>query len=625
MDQKFLRYYNSELQYIREMGSEFAKRYPKVAGRLSLDGLECEDPYVERLLEGFGFLSARIQYKLDAEFPKFTQHLLEIIYPHYLAPMPSMTVVQFQPELSEGGLAEGYKVPRHTALRGLLAKGEQTPCEFRTAHDVSLWPLEITKAEYISGIVLPSDLIDPHLSPPKAAFKLRLKATAGLTFDQLSLEQLVVYLHGSDEFPMHVYEQLLGNSIAMVVQPASSDPSWQRVIDKRHIRGLGFDEQEAVLPYRAQSFKGYRLLHEYFAFPHRYLFVELGGLGEAAQRCAENELDIFILLDRSHPALVQKIDASAFKLFCSPAINLFQKRADRIHLNTKEHEYHVVPDRTRPMDFEVYQVNDVVGHGAGVARKKRFLPFYTSGDFALREEQNAYYTVHRDARLLSTREQRKGPRSNYVGGEVFVSLVDAQEAPYSTSLRQLAVDTLCTNRDLPLHMPLRIGSTDFTMETGAPVNAVRCLTGPTKPKPACAEGDTAWRLISHLSLNYLSIVDSDDQQGAAALRELLRLYGHISDSHIAKQIEGVKSVTAAPVTRRIPTAGPIAFGRGLEVTVTMEESAFEGTGCFLLGAILDRFFAEYVSINSFTETVIKTDSRGEIMRWPLRIGQRHVL
>lgn len=625
MDPRLLKYYNSELHFMREMGGEFAKQFPKIAGRLGLDGFECSDPYVERLLEGFSFLAARIQFKLDAEFPTFTQHLLEMVYPHYLAPTPSMAVVQLQPDLSEGALAEGFTVPRQSALRSLIGKGEQTPCEFRTSHDVTLWPLEIAEAEYVTNtLVLPS-INESHLPTAKAGFRLRLRTTAGLTFDKLSLDHLPLYLHGSDEIPMHIYEQILANSVALVLRSTSASTPWQKVVDRSHIKRVGFNENEAMLPYGAQSFSGYRLLHEYFAFPGGYLFVDLSGLGEAVSQCAEDELELFILLDRINPVLEHKIDASAFAMFCSTAINLFPKRADRIHLNSRENEYHVVPDLTRPMDFEIYQVTGMVGHGTGEHRQQAFLPFYSSDESSFRSENSAYYSVRRESRLLSIRQQRYGPRSNYVGSEVFVSIVDANEAPYSTDLRQLAVTTLCTNRDLPLHMPVAAGKTDFTLESGAPVESIRCVVGPSKPKPSYAEGDTAWRLISHLSLNYLSLVDSDEQKGAAALREILRLYGYITEAHIEKQIEGVLSVAAVPVTRRMPIDGPISFGRGLEVTVTMDEAAFEGTGCFLLGAILENFFAKSVSINSFTETVIKTDRRGEIMRWPARIGRNQVL
>ncbi len=625
MNPKLLKYYNSELHYMREMGSDFAKHYPKVAGRLGLEGFECADPYVERLLEGFSFLSARIQYKLDAEFPTFTQHMLEMVYPHYLAPTPSMTVVQFQPDLTEGALADGFTIPRHSALRSQLAKDEQTPCEFRTAHDVTLWPITITEAEYITNTLELPKLKTPSTRVLKAGFRLKLKATVGLTFDKLSIENLPVYLRGSDELPMQIYEQILAAGVALVIRVNINGETIEYVIDKSHIQREGFNQNQAMLPYGEQSFSGYRLLHEYFAFPRGYLFINLSGLQEAIQHCTSDELEIFILLDKINPLLEHKIDTTTFGLFCSTAINLFTKRADRIHLNTKENEYHVVPDLTRPMDFEIYHINSVQGHGTGENRQQAFLPFYASDESAYRNESSAFYTVRREPRLLSSRQQRYGPRSNYIGSEMFVSLVDSAETPYSTDLRQLAITTLCTNRDLPLQMPIGAGKTDFTLESGAPVESVRCVISPSKPKPSYAEGDTAWRLISHLSLNYLSLVNSDEQQGAATLRELLRLYGYITEAHIEKQIEGVTSVSTQPITCRMPIDGPITFGRGLEITIMLDEAAFEGTGCFLLGAIMEDFFAKYVSINSFTQTVIKTDKRGEIMRWPVRIGRRQII
>ena len=239
--------------------------------------------------------------------------------------------------------------------------------------------------------------------------------------------------------------------------------------------------------------------------------------------------------------------------------------------------------------------------------------------------QRAFYTVHRLPRLLSSHQRRVGPRSSYIGSELYLALVDADEAPYSGHLQQLAVSTLCTNRDLPLHMPVGRGETDFTLNSGAPIKAVRCVTGPTHPRPSRAHGDTAWRLISHLSLNYLSLMDHDDQQGAMALRELLALYGDLAEASVRKQIDGMISVRSQPVTRRAPVPGPIAFARGLEVVVNLDESAFEGAGAFLLGAVLERFFAKYASINAFTETVVRSTERGEIMRWPARIGRRQIL
>ena len=625
MDPRLLHYYNRELQHIREMCGECAKEYPKIAARLGLEGFECADPYVERLLEGFGYMAARVQLKVDAEFPRFTQHLLEMVYPHYLAPMPSMTVVQFQPDLNEGALGEGFVLPRGSALRSRLGKGDQTPCEYRTAHDVTLWPLELAEAEYLGSTAAVAALGITELHEVKAGIRWRLRCTAGLTFDKLALDGLPLYLQGAEELPMRLYEQLLANALAIVVQPAKGTKAWREVAAKSAIRPLGFANDEALLPYGPRSFQGYRFLQEYFAFPERYMMVELGGLGSGVRRCTDSELDIVVLLSDSDPVLENSVDASHFALFCAPAVNLFEKRADRIHLTDRQTEHHVVPDRSRPMDFEVHSVTEVEGFGTGADEKQEFLPFYAASDIADFRENRAYYTLHRAPRLLSTRQRGQGPRSSYIGSEVFISLVDANEAPYSSNLRQLALTTLCTNRDLPLQMPVGASSTDFTMESGAPVNAVRCLAGPTRPQPSHAQREVAWQLISHLSLNYLSVTDQDAQGGAAALRQLLGLYGATNDAAIRKQIDGVVSVTSKPVNRRVAGSGPMAFARGLEVAVTLDEPAFEGTGIFLLGVVLEQFFARYVSINSFTETVLKATDRGEVMRWPPRIGQRHVL
>jgi type VI secretion system protein ImpG len=267
----------------------------------------------------------------------------------------------------------------------------------------------------------------------------------------------------------------------------------------------------------------------------------------------------------------------------------------------------------------------VSGIGSQSEQEQVFRPLYALADRGEREPGRGYYTVLREPRQLSERQKRVGPRSSYVGSEMFIAIVDVDEVPFSTDLRQLAVETLCTNRDLPLHMPLGLKDPDFTLESGAPVAAARVLVGPTAPHEAWATGDPTWRLISHLSLNYLSLVDSDTSGGAAGLRALLALYADLADATSRRQVDGVVSVSSRPLVRRLPGRGPITFGRGLEVLVTCDESAFEGTGLFLLGSVLERFFARYVSINSFTETVVSSITRGEVMRWPARLGQRHLI
>ncbi|NOQ76618.1 MAG: type VI secretion system baseplate subunit TssF [Methylococcaceae bacterium] len=627
MDPKLLSYYNNELHHLREMGGEFAKEFPKIAARLGMDGFECADPYVERLLEGFAFLAARVQLKVDAEFPRFTQHLLDMIYPNYNEPVPSMTVVQFQADLAEGSLSEGFKIDRHTALRSQLGKGEQTACEYRTAHDVDLWPLEISEAEYLPSLGAVSNFGVPSLPGLKAGIRIRFKTTAGLKFNELSLNNLPVYLRGVGELPMFLYEQLIGNSFALCVQATQKPIAWQHIINDNPIQRCGFLDEQALLAYSPRSFQGYRLLQEYFAFPERFMFAEFTGLKQAFKQCDSNEVDVFILLNRSNAKLINAVETSQFALFCSPAINLFPKRIDRIHVNQKLSEFHLVPDRSRPMDYEVCQLTEVTGINDDNNKdvEQSFLPFYHFNDTRDYSAQMAYYALHRQQRVMSSKQKRQGPRSSYIGNEVFISLVDASEAPYSQSLKQLSIKTLCSNRDLPLQMPIGGGKTDFSMQKGAPVLSIRSIAGPTKPRPSNANAGTAWHLISHLSLNYLTLVDNNEKEGAAALRSLLKLYGETSDITIAKQIEGLLSVSSKSIVRRINVQGPIVFGRGLEITLNFEEAAFEGSGVFLLGAVLEQFLARYVSINSFTETVITSTDRGEVIRWPMRIGKRQTI
>jgi type VI secretion system protein ImpG len=625
MDRRLIGYYNRELQHLREVGGEFAREFPKIAGRLNLDEFGCADPYVERLLEGFAFMAARVQVKLDAEFPRLTQALLETLHPTYLAPTPSMTVVQFKTDPDDGSLTDGYAVPRGTTLRGVLGRGEQTACEYRTAHDMRLLPIRVVEARYVTREL--TALGVPTGVNARAGIRIRLASGGGTKFDQLKLSPLCFYLRAAPELQMRLYEQLFGHCRSIVVQRTAKPGDTQTILPAAALRPVGFTPEEAMLPTDLRVFSGYRLLQEYFAFPQRFLFFSLDGIDAAARRCGGTELDIVLLIDEPDLRLENNIDASNFALFCTPAVNLFPKRCDRIHLSDKSFEHQVIPDRTRPRDFEIYQVTKVVGHGTKTEQQQEFSPFYStkSGE----DDGRAFYAVNRLPRMMSANEQRQGQRSKYAGSETYLSLVDARSAPYSNDLRQLAVEATCTNRDLPLFMPIGRGTTDFTADSVVPAQAVRCVSGvPTPPQPSHAFGEFSWRLISQLSLNYLSLADSEGGppgRGAAALRDLLNLYGESAEAHIRKQIEGVRTVASKPTVARVPAPGPIAFARGLDVTLTLDEAAFEGTGVFLLGAVLEQFFARHVTINSFTRTSLATLERGIVMRWPARLGQRRVL
>jgi type VI secretion system protein ImpG len=647
MDRRLLRYYDRELRHLQSGAKEFAREFPKIAGRLAIEDFPCVDPYVERLLEGFAFMTARVQLKLDSEFPRFTQNLLETVYPSYLAPTPSMCVVQFNQDPAEPGLADGYLIPRGTVLRSPASR-DLGSCEFRTAHDTRVWAMKVEDAQYYTRNVGVLDLTHPwggpsamsQLSvgrgPTRAAVRIRLRTTGGVPFSKVKLDDLRLYLRGGDGTPGKLYEQLFSHARAITVRPAMAGNAvgdWQETFAPSIINRAGYGATEALLPYDMRGFQGYRLLHEYFAFPQRFMFVDLKGVGDAFRRCDGMAIDLIITFTQEIPELESAVDAGSFALHCSPAVNLFPKRADRIFVSDRASEFQVIPDRTRPLDFEVYKVTRVVGYGAGTSEETVFRPFYSATDADL--STPAYYAMNRVPRALSERERRTGSRSSYAGSEVYLALVDAANAPYNTDLKQLSIETLCTNRDLPLQMPVGKGRTDFSLEIGAPLESVRVIAGPTPPRPSHAEGETSWRLISHLKLNYLSLIDEDidgdgrvsaeERQGAAALRDLLRLYGSTADAATRKQVEGLKSINTTPITRRVPIPGMISFARGLEVNVTFEEGLFEGTGVFVLGAVLEQFFARYVSMNSFTETVISSVERGEIMRWTPKVGQRPVL
>lgn len=624
MDPRLLRYYNQELQYLHEMGAEFAQQFPKIAARLGMEGIEVADPYVERLMEGASFLAARVQLRLDAEFPRFTQRLLEIIYPGYLAPTPAMLIAQFQPQLTESNLATGFIVPRGSTMRSQLGKDDFTPCEFRTAQDVTLWPIELVEAKYFSFAPdLPLTTL-PIAQKIKGGVRLRFKSTAGLTFNQLILDHLQLFLSGNDDVAYKLHELCFGALLGVLISPVDKPQPWHEFLDPKHVYPIGYQEHEALLPATLRIFQGYRLIEEYFSFPQRFLFMGIDGLGTAVKKNAHNEMEVVLLLGRGDAALESVVNVSNFSLFCTPAINLFSKRADRIHLTENTYEYHIVPDRTRPMDFEVYDVTQVTGYGVGSDSEQSFMPFYAA-HHSENQLHPAYFTLQRQPRLLSVSQKQNGFRSSYIGSEVFISLVDPEEAPFSVTLRQLAVTLQCTNRDLPILMPLGSGKTDFTLDSASPIQAIRCVKGPSKPFSPLAEGAIAWRLINHLSLNYLSLIDGFEHEGAAALREMLELYAASKDAGLSKQIEGVRSVHAKPVVRRLPGTGPICFGRGLEIELEVDELAFQGGSAFLFGCVMQQFFAHHVSINSFTQTVLRSTKRGEIMRWVPQCGNRPIL
>lgn len=623
MEGKLLEYYNRELAYLREMGAEFAERYPKVAGRLGMRGIEVADPYVERMMEGFAFLTSRVQLKMDAEFPRFSQRLLEMIAPNYLASTPSMAIAELQPDINKGDLSKGFVVPRGTMMDSQALKKNGVTCSYTTAHDVTLLPLRIEKAE-LGGIPADVPLAALGLSQRGAASALRIRMTCegAQNLGHLTFDRLACFLSGPDIEALRLLELILAHQVGIVCQTTGRDPI-RLSLGEEALRQEGFAADQALLPEDLRNFDGYRLLHEYFAFPARFRFISINGLGKLIAQCKEEKsFDIIILLDKTDARLEQVVEASHFALHCTPVINLFPKIAARQTLSDSQHEYHLVVDNIRPLDYEIYSVSKIHGSADGHRDDREFRPFWSSwsqdaGDYG------AYFSLRREQRVLSEHALRYGTRTGYTGSETFVSLVDEQHAPWQEDLRYITAEVLCTSRDLPLMLQQDLGQ--FVLADSLPVKTLKMRNGPTPPRPALAEGLSTWRLISQLQMNYLSLMDGENGEGAAALRQLLGLYAGLAETAVARQIEGVRNCVLEPVHRRVPEPGPIVFARGVSITLTVDERAFSGASPWLFGSVLERVFARLVSLNSFTEFTLCSQQRGEIGYWAPRMGKRALL
>jgi type VI secretion system protein ImpG len=629
MDPRLLDYYNQELIYMRELAGEFAQAHPKIARRLGMQAGEVADPYVERLIESFCFMSARMQIKLDAEFPRFTGRLLEVLYPNYVAPTPSMAVARLFPSSTEGNLAEGFTIARGTHFTSRIPDGERTPCVFRSGQDVTLYPLEIVEAR-LTGIPpdIPSlDRYVPANVQVRGALRLRLRTTNESRIADLQrLDRLPVYLAGDEQVASHLFELLHAAGVASITgtpgQFGASGGQPLSAVTKNAVVYEGLSVEQGLLPLAWSKFHGHNLLHEYFACPSRFYFFALTGLEAGLRRVSGREVEIVVLLDQAPDRLINLVDASRFALFCTPIINLFPKRTDRVEVSEGGTEFHLVPSRLHPLDYEVFSVDTVIGQFALSSAELEFRPLYQTlnndeGNFG------RYFSTRRERRLMSDSARRYGTRTPYVGAEMFASLVDQNDAPYSEEIRYLSVNAWVTNRDLPSLVP-RDGTDDLSVSDNAPLESVGLIRAPSPPKPPYAEREMAWRLIRQLNFNYLPLDDLDHREGGQGLRDLLRLFLTGDDAEHRRQIESLVGVKTRPATRKLPGNGPLVFGRGIECALTVDENGFSGVSPYLFGLILEHYLARHVSINAFTQTELHSMQRGRVARWPVRMGTRGI-
>jgi type VI secretion system protein ImpG len=614
MGDELLDYYNRELRYLRQMGEEFAAANPKVASHLGIKGQRFEDPHVSRLIEAFAYLNARTRRKIEDEFPEITDALLNILYPHYLAPIPSMAIASYEFDINQGGSTDGYLCPRGTDIETDPVGQPSVPCRFQSCYSVTLWPIKVTSAQIRRPPFQAPSI--PQSSAVKSIIHIALDCVdAKLSMGDLAFDRLRLFLNDQPPYVYDLYEVLHNNVIEVAATPS---PGHERPVflGAGAIQPVGFDTDQCVLDAPARSFPGYQMLSEYFVFPEKYLFFDVAGLQQRTRENAGNSLHLFFYLDCFPTDLQHNVSRDTFRLDCTPIVNTFSKRAEPVSLTQTQAEYRIEPDARRPDAYEIHTVGRVMATSPD-NEEVEFLPFYSlrHGDDAA--SQRAFWHAVRRAR-----DYRNGGRDDST--DMFLALVDLEQDPSRLANWTLDVDTICINRDLAHRLPYGDGQPRLRLSQGGPIATVHCLSRPTATlRPDLGRG-AAWRLISHLALNYLSLVDND--QGAEPLREILRLYDYASRPETASAIESIRHVSQQPVVQRVARNGKSAVCRGTEITVDFDESKLSGGGMFLFASVLERFVALYSSLNSFTTLIATSQQReGKVRQWRPRIGQQGTL
>lgn len=630
MRDELLGYYERELIFLRRMGAEFATKYPKIAARLLLDEEKIEDPHVERMIEAFAFLSARVGLKLDDELPEITESLINLLYPHYLSPLPSMAIAQFSLGSSSDKLTAVQKIDRGARLNSRPVDG--TPCRFQSTFDVQLPPVELESAALESPA--PKDARGKYAD---SYIRLSMKCFGDAALHEMKMGDsgtppnfFRFYINGDPQLVFPLYEIIFNHATKVEFKPREAPISNKTLKTLTNIRlvlpdpviipasealkQVGFAEHEAILPYTKRSFMGYRLLSEYFAFPYKFLFFDVYGLDQAIAKKFGSHFDILIhLKDVTPPAA--PVVADTFKLGCTPIINLFPKLSDPIYLSQQKYEYHVIPDVHRQSTTEIYSVDSVTTSDPKTNTHREFSPFYSLRHaYGEQMEKAFWYAVRRDSQ-----------RQNDEGTEMYMSLVDMNFKPREPAVEVLNVKTTCTNRDLPARLPFGGKEGDFEVEGTALLSRVRCLTKPTETIRPPQRRAAHWRLISQLNLNYLSLVNNEAGT-PEALQEILQLYNFSDSSVTRKQILGITSIESRKVVRKIGDRIGSGFVRGIETTLTFDEEQFVGSGMYLFACVLERFLGLYSTLNSFNQMVLRTEQREEVVKYfPARAGEQEIL
>jgi len=605
---ELLPYYEKELSHLRFLGREFAREYPKVAARLQLEEDGCADPHTERLIEASAFLSARVHKKLDDDLPEIVEAFLEVLYPHYLRPTPSLSIVQFDPG-ERATLDSRYRVPRHSELFSRPVGG--TACRFRTCYDVTVWPLRVQQASFS---LLERSAFNGRDRDGVARLDLELETLADQAIGPLGIDGLRLFLDGEGALMHPLYELLFNNLARLSLSFEEGGRRRELNLPLDALRPVGFAPEEGLVDYDERSFLGYRLLHEYFVFPEKFMFFDLEGLARRLAGVTGRRFRLhFLFADYAQgerlSRLAQNLGRHHFRLGCTPVINLFRQQAEPIRLTHTQHEYPVVADVRHPHGVEILSIDRVTRVRKGAERDEVTLchPF-----FAPRRREGGEAPDYWTARRLPSERRRDR------GTEMRLRLVDRELTRVEAESDVLSLKLTCSNRDLPQQLSFGHPQGDFTLPREQVVKAIRCLRKPTPAlRPPLGKG-AIWRLVSHLSLNHLSLV----ARGREALLEMLALYNYRDTEATRRQIHGITAIDSAPTMTRIGHPRP-AFVRGLGITLELDEQQFTGSGIYLFGTVLDHFFGQYCSINSFTQLTLRSRQREkEVVTWPPRTGSQ---
>ncbi len=597
MAESLFNFFNEELDSLRSLGARFAARYPKVAGRLRLSPDAIDDPHVARLIESFAFVAARLRLKLDDDFPELTETLLEFLYPHYLAPIPSLCVTSVQPGSEITG--------RHIMPRGSIVESEAVEgdsCRFRTTQAVEIWPIRVTQVA-MSG--------QPLAAPPAP----RLDAAASLrivlectekdgTFTGLGIDRLRFYLRAPWRQAVALYELLLNDCVGIAFADHPED-SKAVFVGPEALRAIGFDDEDAALPPTPRGHPAFRLLTEFFAYPQKFLFFDLSRIGAKSLREAGSRLEVFFYLRRHVPDLDRGLGADTFALNCTPIINLFAQRAEPITMTRSRSEYAIVPDTRRHATREVYSIDYIsIADRTGLGRVAA--PLFGR-------------PIGQDGLTLHWQLRRRREVEGDGGTDARLAIVDAAEHAESFTDSVLTAETTCTNRDLVSRLPYGGGQPILaTPRNSGDSSRFIALTAFTPTLRLASDEGLLWRLLSHLKLGHLSLVDGNG--GPDAFREMMRLYDYRDAPETRALVDAISSVESRRSTARVAGSG---VARGLDITVEMDTRRIEPGVAFLFGQALDRFLGLYVNLNSFTRLTIRLKGVSRPLKtWPPRSGEK---